>query len=208
MARDLRMGLDLDGCVYPWVETVKLAYKSRGYSGEGWDTPDIPTWDWLLEEGGVTKADWRWLWESQEGLQAAFGAVDSAYPGAIEAVQRISKVTDLAIITHRPRRVAGLTAAFLANHGIVFDSLHILGGKNPEKSRVQPQADVYIEDKVENVLDLLENTDAYAIYVPRRPWNQDGRLEERPGGRVRFFDNWSRVAAAIEQKAGRKAVAA
>ncbi len=44
--------------------------------------------------------------------------------------------------------------------------------RSEAKSLVQPQCDVYLDDKPENVLDLSENTKARLVCLMDRPWNQ------------------------------------
>jgi hypothetical protein len=170
-----RIGLDLDGVVYPWSPSVrKLLQQERGYPDIGEST----YWNYVKDQ--IEPKDWKWLWT--RGVESMFG-IGRAYPGTVKPMQEMGKSHDLVIITHRPKAAVPVTLAWLAGYRAHPSSVHVLDHTVP-KSTVQPQCDVYVDDKPEVCEDLLQNTSAN-VYMPYRLWNEGWEPPAR--FRSRFF---------------------
>jgi hypothetical protein len=152
--------------VFHWTEGAAAAFeKYRGYPANTL-VREQTHWNHLMEE--VTKEDWEWLWRGP-GLEAQHEDPECVYPGAGRAMRRLATEGDLIVCTHRPKRCAVATAAFMAHHKVQFSELHVLGS-HTLKSGVWKDCDVVLEDKISNVQDVYDFTDAQ-IFVPIRSYN-------------------------------------
>lgn len=181
----LRIGIDVDGCVYPWTRAVNEALTERfGITGLGEHTH----WDYLQET--ITKQQWDWAWSS-EAAEVIFGRLDLIFPGAREAVNGLCAEHEVHFVTHRhPRRVAGITGRWLNYHFRNYAGVHVI--HNRCEKQTLGHWDVFIDDKVSTVEAFLEHTDAL-ILAPRRSYNQE--LTTR--GQLRVFRQWKTVPSII-----------
>ena len=161
----MRVMLDIDGVCYDFDASVRRALEEhRGYApgalvASRW-------WNHIAEQ--MRSADLDWVWRGP-GLNVVFGYADGFIPGAPRAMRRIAAEHDLVFITHRPRSAAPATAAWLAHHRVHFAELHILPIATP-KSSVTPVCDVYVDDRTDNVDELLRTTGA-DVFMPIRDYN-------------------------------------
>lgn len=183
----MKVGLDLDGVVYWFTKAANEAIMTRGY-------PDIGEWQgWNHGKEFVTDEDWRWLWN--QGTSIVFRADGPAYQGAQGFMRRLALEHELIICTHRPKRVAPATYAWIAATRCQAGEVHVLDHNIP-KSTVWDVCDVCIDDKPETCDDLLGNTGAH-VFCPRRDWNRD---YEQPYGavgasRFHWYDDYKEVEA-------------
>lgn len=165
----MRIGIDIDGVLYPWADAANAAVVAQ------FGVPDPGPhqhWEWLKEQ--VTQEQWHWLW-TDEGQAAAFGDLGLTYPGVVEAFLTFLKDPRhrCHFVTHRdPRRSGARTAAYLARHfgAHPWAGTHVLQNGTPKWKLMD--WDVFIDDKVETALDMLEHTRAQ-VFVPARPWNEE-----------------------------------
>lgn len=165
----MRVGIDIDGVLFPWDEAANEALMER------FGIPDPGPhryWNWL--EDRVTPEQWAWLW-SAEGQDVVFSQVARVYASAVSSFNAILKnpANRVHFVTHRdPRRTALWTAEFLQHHfgGHPWAGLHVLQNAVPKHTLAE--WDVFIDDKVETVLAMLEHTRAQ-VFVPARPWNEE-----------------------------------
>ena len=77
------------------------------------------------------------------------------------------------IISHRPDFAVNDTLEWLSHHQLPLAGIHLLTSMEP-KSIVQPACDVYVDDKVENCIDLSINVKPKPKLVALfdQPWNQ------------------------------------
>lgn len=163
----MRIGIDIDGVLYPWTECANEALVAQfGIEDPG----DHLHWDWVKEK--VTKEQWAWLW-SEEGQAASFGNWRRCYAGTSEAFGAIlGSGHECHFVTHRdPAKASVDTALFLAHHfgRRSWAGLHVLSGA-PKHQLME--WDVFIDDKPETVLDMLIQTRAQ-VFAPVRPWNAE-----------------------------------
>ena len=145
-------------------------------------------WDWIMNS--VRKEDWRWLWE--DGVKAGLFRYGHVIGGSIEGVQALNELGDVIAITSRPKEAVHDTLVWLST---MFDKAPLSGinilSHGQLKSDVRPRPDVFIDDGVHNVTDVLEHTEARVVLFDQ-PWNQD---YECPEG------TWSRCARAVGWRA-------
>lgn len=168
------IGLDCDGVCYAWEKTAR--YMLRGLlRSQGRDIPHeltVPSTHWDSVPESVTAEDWKWMWS--EGVRNGLFRYGHCYPGAIEGAQALTELGDVMLITSRPKQAVHDTAAWI---GFQFDKvplagIHILSHSEP-KSQVSPAPNLFIDDAVHNLDDLLPNTkDHVRVILFDQPWNQ------------------------------------
>lgn len=169
----MRIGVDIDGVMYMWEKTAR--YMLREILPNSPYTKDGPLgevsngWDFI--QNNVAPEHWKWLWK--EGVQLGLFRHGHLYPGTIKAIRQLAELGEVVAITHRPKAAVHDTLAWLAYQNLPLSGLHILTNQEP-KSTVRPECDIYIDDKVENCIDLYANTDARAVYLMGRYWNLNG----------------------------------
>lgn len=163
--RKVRVGLDVDGVLYRFTDTAAFLIKQH------WDVElpaggEWPTWNYVKDN--VTPEIWKWLWSDAITEHSLF-RYGSLYKGAREFLVHTEPYCDNIIITSRPPTAVQDTVDWLSYQRVPMSGIHILGQE--PKSSVQPQCDVYVDDALHNIQDLIENTTAHTI-MPDKPWNQ------------------------------------
>lgn len=166
----VHVALDIDGVLFPWDKAAAEALEQMfGYEGL---TREQSHWNELKDQ--VSKAHWGWLF-TEEGARVTLSQ-PSTYPGVPKGLLWLGQNTHLTFITHRPASAAATTAQWIASHGCQFESLHVVGRNGSDhlpKWAVKPEADIYVEDRYDNVRELLYNTEKAIVMMPRRPYNRD-----------------------------------
>lgn len=160
--RKVRFGLDIDGVLYRWSDTARYLLKTYCDVDPG----ESETWNWIKDH--ISREAWTWLW-SQAITEHGLFRYGSIYTGSREFLQRIEPYCDNVIITSRPALAVRDTMDWLSYQKVPTTEVHIIN--NAPKSSIQPQCDVYIDDALHNIQDLIENTTAHTI-MPDKPWNQ------------------------------------
>jgi len=171
----MRIGVDIDGVMYKWIKTAHYMLRevmpNSPYKGKNdllhGDESQVTHFDWTREVVG--EVYWEWLFT--EGVRLGLFRYGHLYPGTIVAMRELAKLGEIIIITHRPKNAVNDTLAWLAYLDLPIAGVHILTDGEP-KSSVHPQCELYIDDKPENVRDLMMHTGATAIAMPDRPWNK------------------------------------
>lgn len=181
----MRIGIDIDGVCYKWDKTARYMLRDVLPNSPYKETLQIESqkWDWIKEN--VSPEHWEWLWT--EGIKLGLFRYGHLYPGTIQAIRHLATLGDVVFITHRPKEAVTDTLAWLAMLDLPIAGLHLLTNMEP-KSWVRPQCDVYIDDKPDNIVDLVENTEARQVCLMRRPWNAMW-WPETP--RITVVEDWS-----------------
>jgi FMN phosphatase YigB (HAD superfamily) len=163
----IRVGVDLDGVLYNFGDSVKryLDYIGQSDLWKSGPTPK-PYWDFYKD----------WGWSGQEfvklcndGADAGFIFCGPARDGAVEAMERIARTgNEVIIVTDRqfgttPQVSERNTVEWLTQHGIWYDELIFSTDKTVGK------CDVFVEDKLENY-DALTAAGTKAWLI-NRAWN-------------------------------------
>ena len=185
----MRIGIDLDGVLYNFGDSVKryLDHIGQGHLWKSGPTPS-PFWDFYK--------DWGWTGQQfvdmcNAGADAGFIFTGPAREGAVEAMGRIAATgNEIIIITDRPFGSSPMvsqanTEEWLWQHGIEYDELWFSADKTCAPT------DMFVEDKLENYDALVAN--GTAAYLINRAWNHvDG------GDARRRIDSISEFADAVE----------
>lgn len=178
-----RLGVDLDGVAYQWDSSARFLLEEEfGYD----PIPESKSWSFLEER--VNPTHWQWLWN--EGIQRGLFRFGRTYRGTVEAIHKLETVGEVVFITHRPRSARSDTLQWLGYQRFAPAEVHLLSNSEP-KSGVK--CDLYIDDKIENLIDLRTNTDAICL-LWSRPWNFGWDMQG-----VERIDSWDQVLdAAVE----------
>lgn len=177
----MRIGVDIDGTLYPWTLSVNEAVQEK-FGVEG--LTEHTHWNYLYDL--VTKEQWAWIW-SEEAAEAVFGR-PNYYDGSVEAVRELIKEHEIHFVTHRnPTFVSEITARWIRHYFEGYAGLHVLDNKVSKTSL--GNWDVFIDDKPDTIEEFLVRTDTL-MFVPSRLWNQDVE------GGIRF-DDWNEVLDGI-----------
>lgn len=162
--------LDADGVMYEWDRTARYMLRevlpNSPYADRAHPLfEESKHWNWVQEH--IEPKHWRWLWK--EGVALGLFRHGHLYPGTVKAVRKLATLGELTLITSRPKTAVGDTLAWAAYNQFPISDIRILSS-GEKKSSVRPHCDIYLDDRVENVLDLAGNTDA-VVCLWRRPWN-------------------------------------
>jgi len=163
----MRVGIDIDGVIFPWTDAANRAVSRQfGINVTG----DHEHWDWLKSQ--ITREQWRWLW-SEEGQKKVFDRPTYVYPGVQEAFGRILDAGhECHFVTHRDPTTCGMaTTRLLAKQfaGHSWAGLHVLRD-SPKHALMK--WDVFIDDKPDTVMDFLTLTRT-KVFAPARAWNTE-----------------------------------
>lgn len=170
----MRIGIDIDGILYQFEKTARYLLREvlpdSPYKTGPLEHP-FTSWNYL-EDSGVSKKHIRWLWT--EGVILGLFRHGDLYSGTPKAMQELAKLGEVVIITHRPRQAVNDTLAWLSYHKFDLSGVYIFSHLEPKSS---VKCDVYLDDKPENCIDLLANTDGWVALMDR-PWNQHRTSDE------------------------------
>ena len=176
----MRVGVDLDGVVADFNSTfIPRMVKVVGKDLFG---PDfIPTiWDYPLA-AGYTRAEMEAALEDITQDSAFWRSLD-CYHGeqVIKALDTLNLrqargIDDIYFITNRPGKFAKWQSErWLKSHGMTDATVLITPHKGLAAAALD--LDVYIDDKIENILDVITHTGVMcAPFLCDRPWNQTPR---------------------------------
>lgn len=157
----MRVGIDLDGCVYNFIAALRNYRVSKGIPFES--MPEPQSWE-MWRDWGMSKEEF-----SQSMAEAeAVGLFHQgeAYDGAIEALQQLkADGHSLHIITHRWRPHAQTsTIGWLAVNEVPYDTLTFAENKGGYP------VDLCIEDNIDNAR-AIEACGITCVLMSR-PWNE------------------------------------
>jgi len=182
----MRLGIDMDGVLADfdkgWVDRYNADF------GADLHPKQNTYWDALV---GITHfandAEW-WEWASSKHEDLFLGL--EPLPGAVEGVQTLSaQGHDICIITSKPRWAAGHPSSWLREHDVPYDEIHVTSKK------AFVVCDVYVDDALHNVVDLLEHTDGLVIQYSAWPYVNGG---QRVPGAI-YATSWDVVVEEVDR---------
>jgi hypothetical protein len=135
----------------------------------------------------------------EDFFRTGCGEIEPA-PGAVEALQRLSRRAEILILSNAPADAETLRAAWLKRHGLPHPLILNTGPKGPVTAALTAQTSA----RSAFVDDLLPNLDSVAEHAPATATFQhvaDERLRPlAPAApeRHRRIDDWTELGAAIE----------
>ncbi|WP_179377833.1 hypothetical protein [Rhodococcus sp. ACS1] len=178
----MKIGLDLDGCLYNFEDSLREFLRSEDYP-EGLMT-EPQRWS-FHDDWGLSYEEFRDA--CNEGVDEGYVfSCGEPYEGVQEGVRRIKEMGhSIHIITARAYGSPGMaqlnTARWLAAYGIEYDTLTF----SHDKTVVQ--TDVMLEDNIGNY-EALEAAGTIAVLMDR-PWNR-GTPEDYRRTRVLSMDHF------------------
>lgn len=203
----IRIGIDIDGCVYPWTRAANEALMARfGIEDPG----EHEHWDYLEEIVGPGKFSWLW---TSEAADMVFGRLDLIFPGACDVVNALAEEHEVHFVTHRnPYRTAEVTGRWLKFWFRNYAGVHTLTNKSPK--HLLGKWDVFIDDKPSTVINFVDKTDSLVL-MPERLYNSS--VDSMPcrtflqyvGARENFraFGHWGEVEGLINAEVERGVLA-
>ena len=185
MSSRLRVGLDVDGVLFPWEETARQCI----FNEYGISLPQSTHWDDI--KNAVSVSVWKWLWDETGGLKRAFSN-GLPFPDCWGAVVKMSMMADIVIITSTPRGALWDRLAWLERWDFPVHEIHV----TMQKKSTVPRCDVYIDDASHNIEDLRQIKDSTVILWDR-PWNQEVEV----GGNVVRCKDWDSVINIVKGRA-------
>lgn len=181
----MRLGIDLDGCVYDFTEALKRTAIKHGVGGlhEGSDFP-APTGWYFYEKWGLTRDEYALLLENygEDLYSQDLWPMEGSDLGMRLALERGHEIH---LVTHRGEKSLGArfgTLRWLADFRVANTSVTFTRDKT-----IVP-VDAFVDDKPENFQDLLDfGVDSYLL---DRPWNRhyDCDPNRRVSSVVDFLD--------------------
>jgi uncharacterized HAD superfamily protein len=169
----MKIVLDVDGVLYKFSHAAQyMLAKRKGLK----DREDL-FWDDSTWDCKRPKEDWDWiLGPEQANYVYRHGHL---WSGAVEFVYALRELGDISLVTKRPPYATKVTLDWIRytfdHEPFPFAEVRVLG---PDEKKSQIPADVYIDDSLDNITELWENTESELIVVNRN-WNQLGHEEIR-----------------------------
>lgn len=175
MVKRARIGVDLDGVVYNFVDSLKQWAMIQGHCNEA-SMPPAQCWDFFTENWGWTFDEYR------ERVIAGIRGdhifrIGEPYEGAVEAIRSLIQEYEIIFITSRSGfgqevdRCRRATLNWLEDYQIPFDGIIFVDDK------VNRGVDVIIDDAPYQISTFEEAGQPYMIFD--RPWNAHLEAEER-----------------------------
>jgi 5'(3')-deoxyribonucleotidase len=179
----VRIGIDLDGV----VANFTLGWVTR-YNAEHGTTlteADVTAWGGMLVLTHFADMEQFWHWVANGEGPSLFRSLP-AYPGAVEAMQRLARNHEIVILTTKPAFAVTDTEEWLAENHVPHHELHI----TEEKWRIP--CDVYLDDSPEQIEQLTLNRPDRVVCRYVRPWNHP-----HPG--ARDIHDWDEFVALVDR---------
>lgn len=170
----MRIGLDIDGILADFNRSYMALLVEL--TGEDKFGPDYVPTTWAYPTSvGYTKENETDAWEIIK--HSNFWSILDAYPGVDEFLSNLPTNHDYYFITSRPGERAKLdTEDWFMQHGVDLPTVLISSEKGECCHALN--IDLYIDDKNENVLDVLDKSPSTDVYMLGRPWNSQQSVND------------------------------
>ena len=181
----LRLGIDLDGV----VADFNTGWMTRYNAEQGTDlTPNqVTDWDAMIPLTHFGSIDEFWKWARNGDGPGLFRHLP-VLPGAISALQRLSRHHQIVIVTTKPRWANAETFSWLGENSIPTREVHIIGRK------WLVDCDIYLDDGPHNLEGLVRHRPDRVTCRFVQPWNY--RIEG-----VVDIDSWDAFENLVETHA-------
>lgn len=187
----MALGVDVDGVLgdfFALYEQQTIETSGRDLFGDKAYPAQLPQcWNWP-QSFGYTSEEMAKVW-SHIKSDPGFWLQEEPLPGASDLLTELCKLDDqVYFITDRPGVNPQLqTAVWLQMQGYMLPSVIISSAsKGPTKGECCSTLKVtkYVDDKAENILDVLEKSPSTAAYLLAYPYNQFAQEEIRAKGGI------------------------
>lgn len=178
-----KIGIDVDGVLARFdLAYAELVRQDTGLTFPIHDPAWPATWHWDRERfksEGMSEADAKAtedrIWDRITRQGSPFWAVLEAYPGAADALYRLTGLRryahDIYFITARPGHFAKwLTEMWLLVNGAEAPTVLIAKKKGLIAEALE--LDIFVDDKPENITDVLMARPEVRAYLIDRPYNR------------------------------------
>jgi hypothetical protein len=163
----VHVGIDLDGCIYPFVTAYNNVFGPEGADDTAW------TGYYSYRQWGITDDQFKGHLKSGAKYKFLFER-EPPYPGVIAAWQRLMDMpVKVHVITHRVREAWGSTVRWLEAYGFQPDTLTFSSDKRVLEALAGLDAShlTMCEDTVSQFEQIRDHgIDAYLI---DQPWNRE-----------------------------------
>lgn len=164
-----RIGLDMDGVVYDWINACKAIFKEK---------LNIPLEHWTGVEGWKNPL---WMdntlpeWEYYHENMYQFFFEGYPYEGALEGINKIHMLTDnLTLLTLCTEEAAEAKLAWLDKYNVDYDEFVVIKQDDLHLSKDKKsdhKCSIYIDDASHHVDDLVENVPDARVILFNQTWN-------------------------------------
>lgn len=158
----MRLGIDLDGVVADF-NTGWISRYNRDFSANiPFDA--VAAWDGIPSLTHFRHMGEFWRWARDHDGRTLFRHLEP-YPGALEALRRLSGRHDIVIVTTKPDWAIHDTFEWIAQHRLPTREVHISARK------WEVDCDVYLDDAPHVLTGLRRHRPAATVCRFVRPWN-------------------------------------
>ena len=161
----MKIGIDLDGCVYDYVGALRHYFAATSGVDPA-SVPPVTQWEiWAC--WGITEREF-WQLAADAITEGEVFLSGDACPGAIEALfDLVERGHELHVVTARRRELDAIsqTIYWLQQWNVPFKSISFSSDKT------LLQLDAFVEDNLDNAK-AIDAADGFAILLDR-PWNAD-----------------------------------
>lgn len=158
----MRLGIDLDGVVADFNGGWTRFY-NRDFGGH-LSAESVTGWSQIPELTHFTSMREFWKWSSDLDGASLFRHLDT-FPGAVDALERLSRRHHIAIVTTKPRFAVHDTFAWIAERRIPTTEVHITDRK------WEVDCDIYLDDGPHVLPGLVRGRPDALVCRYVRPWN-------------------------------------
>ncbi|HSG79608.1 MAG TPA: hypothetical protein VLD62_08515 [Acidimicrobiia bacterium] len=179
----MRLGIDLDGVVADFNAGWINRYNAEFHGDVAHDA--VRHWNAIPSLTHFEDMEAFWMWaQGDPGSGSLFRHLET-YPGSVETLGRLDRAGhDIVIITTKPRWAIHDTFAWLSQHRLPTEEVHITWNKQ------RVPCDVYLDD-APHVIERIHRARPEALVCRFvRPWN-------RPVAGVRDVHDWPEFESVV-----------
>jgi 5'(3')-deoxyribonucleotidase len=159
----MRLGIDLDGVVANFIRGWMLRYNLE--FGTHLTEDQVDHWDAAADLTHFDDLGDFWQWAGAAGSGPTVFRRLEPYPGAIEALDKLSADHEVVILSMKCDWAIADTFAWLADHRVPTREVHLL------RDKWKVDCDLYLDDSPFALPELVEHRPGATVCRFVRPWN-------------------------------------
>ena len=160
----MRLGIDLDGVVANFNEGWMRRYNEA--FGTDLEPAMVTSWNAMIDLTRFASMQEFWDW-AKGGDQPSIFRDLPTFPDAVPALHRLAAAHKIVIITTKPRWAVHDTFAWISEHGLPTQEVHMISRK------WEVECDVYLDDAPHLLPRLVVQRPEATIVRFERPWNRE-----------------------------------